>query len=383
MKKAIFLLQFLWSSGFNLVYRILPSFLSTYIPSALQIGLVHTSYSTSRLLNMPCGALADKTGRRKVLFMAFFLLPLIAVSFTISSSLLHFILMFFILGLLANFYYSSINSLATLFFKRKVQSLFSMEAMYQLGFAIGPIAGGFLTLQYGIEAAFYTWAGLGIAGMLLSTLLFKQRGTGQERPQKMKFWAGLKEQKLAFLIFLVAGSFLTGFLDAVAGLGIPLYATGIGFDIFEVGLILGVSALLSVFGLYFFGRFLEGLPKGSSLVLLLLLMVLPFVLLTVARDMVSLALIAAIFTIGRAGSLNISRAFIASSTSTGNRAKGMATIDTVFYIGRFGGPLFAGALIDMVSIQFAFWSASAVGFAVMAFVLAASRMKAFKMPQGV
>jgi len=378
MKKVIFLLQFLWSSGFNLLYRIMPSFLSTYISSAFQIGLVHTAYSASRLLNLPCGALADKLDKRKIVFMVFFLLPFIAISFTVSGGLLHFVFMFFIFGLLANFYYSTIGSLTTLLFKRKVRSLFSLEAMYQLGFAIGPIAGGWLTLEYGIEAAFYTWTALGVIGMLLSTLLFREKETRQEGGGKMKFWAVFKEHRLACIIFLVAGGFLTGWLDAIAGLGIPLYATGIGFDIYQVGLILGISAIISVFGFHVFGRFLEGLPKELSLVLLLLLMGLPFLLFTSARDVLSLSLLAGIFTLGRAGSLNIARAFVASRTSPGNRAKGIATVDTTMYVGRLTGPIYAGALIDLISIRFAFLSASAVALGVIVFVVAASRLKGFK-----
>lgn len=368
MKSVLYFIQLIYSTGFNLLYRILPSYLSTYVASAFQIGFVHTAYSVTRLLNVPCGMLSDKMGKRRTLFFTFFFLPFIALAFTVSRSLWHFTSMFILIGLLANFYYSSLNALVTIFFKRKVESLFRLEAMYQLGFVIGPIVGGFLTLQYGIEAAFYTWALLGVGGLVLSSLIFKEKELATAKKKYRGLWAGLKVHKLAFLVFLIAGGIFTGFLDSVRDLGIPLYGTSLGMSIYEVGLLFGISSIVSFVGFFLLGKKLEKVKREPSLIITLLLMTVPFFLFALFQDILSLAVLAGVFTLGRAGGLNIARAFVSDNISVGARASGIALIDTMYYVGRVTGPLYAGALIDLVSIPFLFFTGGVIPLAGVALV---------------
>ena len=354
MRGILYIIQFIWSSGFNLLFRILPSYLATYVPSAFQIGMVQTAYSVSRLLNIPCGMVSDRFGKRRTMFLAFFILPFLALAFTISRSVWHFALMFFLVGILANFYYSSTNALITIFFRRKVESLFRMEAMYQLGFMVGPVVGGFLTLQYGIEAAFYTWAGLGIAGLVLSSLILRRREQTGEKKRLSGFWSTVKENKLSFLVFLLIGGGLTGFMEALQILGVPLYATSLGMNIYEVGVLFGIASAISFVGLFILGKKLEDLKKEASMVIGLVLMGVPFFLFVLFQDIIMLAILNGVFTWGRAGCLNIARGFMSENTNPAQRAGGIALVDTLLFIGRIIGPIFVGLVIDFISIPFLF-----------------------------
>lgn len=363
MKQLLYILQFIWSAGINLVFRTLPSYLVTYVPSAFLIGMVHTAYSISRLLSTPCGMGSDKFGKRRTMLTIFIALPFIALAFTISNSVWHFALMFFIVGLLANFYYSSSNALITIFFKKRLQSLFSMEAMYQLGFMVGPVLGGFLTLQYGIETAFYTWAGLGVIGIILSAILFRKKEQPPEKKKYSGFWDSLKKNKLSFFVFLFIGGGLTGFMEAIQILGLPLYATSLGMTIYEVGILFGISSAISFVGFLYLGRKLDKMKKETSLTFSIILMSAPFFLFALFQDIITLAILSGVFTLGRAGGLNIARAFMSDNTAASSRAGSMAFVDTLLFIGRIVGPIFGGLVIDFINIPFLFFTSGIISAA--------------------
>lgn len=363
MRRLLYLIQFIYSCGFNLLYRTLPTYLATYVSSAFQISLVQTAHSVVRLFNIPCGAVADRVGKRKTLFLVFFFLPFVALTFTISRSVWHFTLMFMVIGLLANFYYSSTNALVTIFFQKRVESLFKLEAMYQLGLMAGPVIGGFLTLQYGIEAAFYTWAGLGVVGLVLSSLFLRKSEQPVQEKKLGSVWDGIKGNKPAFLLFLSVGGFITGLMEAFHILGIPLYGSSLGMTIYEVGLIFGISSVISFFGFFLLGKQLDKIRKEASLVIGLVLMAVPFLLFALFQDILMLAVLSGIFTLGRAGGLNIARAFVSDSVDQRYRASGIATVDTSLFLGRIAGPLIGGLIIDFINIPFMFMTAGAVSLA--------------------
>ena len=359
IKNIPLLLQVTWSTGFNLVSRILPSYFAT-VASATQIGSIYSIYAGAKFLAIPCGWLSDKIGKVKTLFLVFFVLPVLTISFVISKSVFFFTLMFFLIGLLGNFYYSSINAIITIFFNhKKTEYLFKLESMYQLGMVLGPIIGGFLTLRYGIEKAFYTWAGLSILGLIFSAFLFKKELPETkrfEKPSLKQLFSQLGEKKFDFIIFLIVGSFLTGLFESMTTLSIPLYATKIGFDISKVGLIVGIGSLLSIFGLLFLGKKLEELDKTYSLLLTTFLIGISTLFIVFVHSLAGIVLLLGVFTIGRAGGLNITRSFLSENLGENIRATAMSINDTSQYIARFIGPPFAGILIDKININASFIS---------------------------
>lgn len=363
MRQLIYLLQAVWSTGFNLVSRILPSFFAN-VASASQISLIYSNYALSHLLAIPCGWVSDKIGKVKTLFFVFFALPFLAISFVASKSVFFFTLMFFLVGILGNFYYSSINAITTIFFNRKkTESLFKLESMYQLGAVLGPIIGGFLTLRYGIDKAFYTWAALSILGLIFSSFLLKKEPAETkklEKPSLKQIFSQLGEKKFDFIIFLIIGSFLTGLFESMLTLSLPLYTTKIGFDISKVGLILGIGSLFSILGLFLLGRKLEGINKTYSLLLTTFLVGISCFLLIFVHSLIGIILLLGIFTIGRAGGLNITRSFISENLGENIRATGMSVSDTTQYLARVVGPPFAGILIDKISIEASFILISAI-----------------------
>ncbi|MFA5755009.1 MAG: MFS transporter [Candidatus Paceibacterota bacterium] len=348
-KEIPYLLHWLWSTGFNIVSKVFPSFFAS-VASASQISIIYSLYASAKFLVIPCGWISDSLGKGKTLFYVFFALPIIALMFTISDSILFFTLMYFIVGILSNFYYASISSIITILHKEKTKALFRLESLYQLGAFMGPIIGGALVLKNGgLQMAFYVWAALGLIGLLFSFFLKKENAVQKEdrkRPSFRKLLRELGSNRWNFLAYLVIGSFLTGFFESVITLAVPLYLTFINFDISVIGLIIGCGSIVSIIGLLVLGKFMDRMGHKKSLVFTSLLVAISTIFFITTKNIFFLIALIGLFTIGRAGGLNITKSFISSNIAEELRATGMSINDTFQYLARVIGPLIAGLLID-------------------------------------
>ncbi|MDD4662064.1 MAG: MFS transporter [Candidatus Pacebacteria bacterium] len=353
-KEIPYLLQGLWSAGFNIVSKVFPSFFAG-VASASQISIISSLYAGSKFLALPCGWVSDALGKGKTLFYVFFALPLVALLFTVSDSILFFTLMYFVIGILSNFYYSSISSIVTILHKEKTKALFKLESFYQIGAFIGPIIGGALVLKSGgMQMAFYVWAILGIIGLAFSYFLKNEniiKAQDKKNPSIKKLFRELGSNRWDFLIYLIVGGFLTGFFESVISLAVPLYLTAINFDIATVGLVIGCGSIVSVVGLLGLGKFMDRMGHKKSLAITSILIAISSLFFIYTKNIVFLILLLGIFTIGRAGGLNITKAFISTNIAEEIRATGMSISDTFQYLARVIGPLIAGLLIDFSSIN--------------------------------
>lgn len=348
-KNIPYFLQGLWSTGFNIVTRVFPSFFAG-IASASQISIIYSLYASAKFLVMPCGWISDVLGKGRTIFYVFLVLPIVALMFTISDSILFFTLMYFIVGVLSNFYYSSIGSIVTILHEEKTKALFRLESLYQLGAFIGPIIGGFLAFKNGgMQMAFYAWAILGFIGFIFSYFLKKEdavKKQDEKRPNFRKLLDELGNNKWNFLFYLTIGAFLTGFFESVLVLSVPLYLTSINFDIATVGIIIGFGSIVSVIGLLGLGKIMDRMGHKNSLIITSLFIVIASIFFILNKNIILLIVLFGLFTVGRAGGLNITKAFISTNVAEELRATGMSISDTFQYLARVIGPLVAGLLID-------------------------------------
>ena len=175
-----------------------------------------------------------------------------------------------------------------------------------------------------------------------------------ENPSLKQLLSQLGNKKFDFLVFLTTGGFLTGLFEGMIGLSLPLYLSKLGFNISEVGIIIGLASLLSILGLLFLGKKPEDVKKDYALIFTTFLIGFSVFAIIFIQSMVGIILLIAVFTIGRAGGLNIARSFISENLSKNIRATGMAIVGNTQHIGRIAGPFFAGLLIDFVNIKVSF-----------------------------
>ena len=77
-------------------------------------------------------------------------------------------------------------------------------------------------------------------------------------------------------------------------------------------------------------------------------------------SLIGIMVLTGLIIMGRAGGLNITRAFISDHMSEELRATGMSISDFVQYTARIIGPMTAGLLIDLFAIQSVFITAFAM-----------------------
>jgi MFS family permease len=375
--KLLYFLRFIWATGFASVYRVLPSYLASSF-SALQISTIYSAYALPKLFNIPCGYASDRIGKRRTIFLVFLFLLLVTLSFSASGSILFYAVMFFFVGTLGNFFHPSIVALSSMMSERKTAALFRLESAYQLGVVIGPVIGGFMMFSYGLSAAFLTWAGLSVIGLVSSSYLmgYRKYSTKREMGSRSGFWRQLREQKSGFIVYLFSGSFVTGFFESVIAITLPIYAISIGMSILDVGLIIGIGATISIVLLNVVGLKMHAIRKEYSLSLMLLAAGIAAGSMFLFPGMLTLAVLMGIFITGRAGGLNVARSFFSDHINEAYKSTGMSISDMVQYSARIVGPIAAGLLIDFSGAGTAF--ASIFVFSVLgAALLMAYRIKVY------
>ncbi len=341
--KTLYGLYAIFSTGFNLVWKILPAFLAAFL-GAFDISLIFTAFFASRVLIIPIGMTSDKIGPVKSIGLSFSLMVLMILSFLFFfgvKSLAGWIVFALVAGVIVNLIEIAAAAIASRE-KKKTKALFGLESMYQVGVVLGPILGGLLAASFGMEAALLTWAVLNILGIFTTSKL------SVETEKKERLSGGLllaiKEKKFLFLMVLLVGSFLTGFLQSMQELVLPLFAKQIGFDIAQIGLMIGLGSVITIFGLLFIGKKVDSLHRFRMLFVFFLLMLSFPLIISVFNDFLTLTIMGGIFLIGRASNLNISRGFF-SEFSDKYKATAIGIGETVYYFSRSVGSVSTGLLI--------------------------------------
>jgi len=344
--KILYGLYAVFSTGFNLVWKILPAFLAAFL-GAFDISLIFTAFYASRVFIIPIGMTSDKIGAVKSIRLSFSLTILMILGFLFFfgvKSLTGWIVFALVAGVIVNLIEIAASAIAARE-KKKTKALFGLESMYQVGVVLGPILGGLLASAFGMEAALLTWAVLNIFGIFTTSKLNIK--TEKKERASSGLLSAIKEKKFLFVMVLLVGSFLVGFLQAMQELVLPLFAKEIGFDIAQIGLIIGLASLITIFGLLVIGKKVDRLPRFHLLLIFFLLMLSFPLIVPIFNDFITLTIIGGIFLIGRASNLNISRGFF-SEFSDKYKATAIGIGETVYYLSRSVGSASTGLLIKDV-----------------------------------
>ncbi len=342
-----YLNQLTFSTGFNLVWRLLPAYLTRFSSSATQIGLVGSAYSFGKMLRIVLAPLADKHGVEKAVFVSLLFLPPLAFAGMFAGSIPLFAAIFFGVGLLNGVYYSALSALVGLRKKEKLEGQFHLESMYQFGLVVGPLAGGALALQWGMAAVFGVWGVLALVTLGIAFLLLRQRPVHERKPLLRMPWRLLAKPA-------VFGGLLAGVFTMAIDLAVPIALARAGFGLAGIGVVIAGGALLCGAALVMLGRKLEGRRRRGTMALFFALMGISMALLSLTTAMLAVIVLVGVGYLGRTGALNIARARVATELPAERQGSGMAVIDTVFSVGQIIGPVLAGLLIDGFGASAAF-----------------------------
>ena len=169
--------------GFGIVLPLLPTYAKDLGANPFMIGLIAAIFSIMQFIFSPLwGKLRDKIGRRPVMLISIFIT---AVSYLVFSQASTIPLLIFARGLsgigsaniaAAQAYITDVTDS-----KNRSGAMGMMGAAFGIGFIIGPLIGGLLKHQYGIQMVGFVSAALIFIDFILAIFLLPESNTNAKK----------------------------------------------------------------------------------------------------------------------------------------------------------------------------------------------------------
>ncbi len=226
-----------------------------------------------------------------------------------------------------------------------------------IGFAVGPLLGGFVGKWLGPGSLFFLYAlpqSLGMILMIIAGAHRYRRADRQHAPNLWREGRGLL-RRLPFLASCLAICQSFVFLVGVTRVAFPFFAVNRrGLSLATVGTIISISRLTDALG-RFSGGWLCDRIKSAHVILLGVALGIPMFLLQVyGSAFVTLLLPLAIMTMGF-GFTNVSATtFALQSASEGSKELSLGISRASTSLGTTLGPLVTGVLLDVIGYEHSF-----------------------------
>lgn len=364
---TLFLAIFFTTLGVGLVVPLLPVYAHELGAGAFQVGLVFAAFSLTRSIFVPYfGKLSDKKGKKPFLTTGLFIFFFLSILYTYSKNIETLIL----LRLGQGFASAMVLPVAQAYIgimtppqkEGRVMGLFSIS-LYG-GLSIGPLLGGVVKDWYSINASFLSMGALCLLGFVLCLLFLPREGVLQKsNPSgsgKPKSYLAIVKTPAIFSLFTFRICFTTcigiiwTFLPLFANTMLDLSSSAIGFVIMINVFIAGL--LQAPMG-YIADRFSKKIMVTAGGVLAII----SLLCLNYATSFNGLVIANGIF--GLAGGISLP-AIMALGIIEGRKTRAMGSImgllTMAHSLGMLVGPLLAGIIIDVFSIETIFITGAAI-----------------------
>ena len=364
---TLFLAIFFTTLGVGLVVPLLPVYAHELGAGAFQVGLVFAAFSLTRSIFVPYfGKLSDKKGKKPFLTTGLFIFFFLSILYTYSKNIETLIL----LRLGQGFASAMVLPVAQAYIgimtppqkEGRVMGLFSIS-LYG-GLSIGPLLGGVVKDWYSINASFLSMGALCLLGFVLCLLFLPREGVlRKSNPSgsgKPKSYLAIVKTPAIFSLFTFRICFTTcigiiwTFLPLFANTMLDLSSSAIGFVIMINVFIAGL--LQAPMG-YIADRFSKKIMVTAGGVLAII----SLLCLNYATSFNGLVIANGIF--GLAGGISLP-AIMALGIIEGRKTRAMGSIMGILTLahslGMLVGPLLAGIIIDVCSMETIFVTGAAI-----------------------
>jgi MFS family permease len=237
------LLHFLNYVDRQIVYALVPLLRAEFVLTRFEIGLLGTVFSlVHSLFTLPLGWLADRTSRKKVITFAVFTWSVATFLCGLAQSFRSLLQFRALVGVGEAAYAPSAMAILTGSFspalRARVQGFF--ECGMFIGGAVGLGLGSILAQWLGWRAAFFV---VGIPGLLVALSIFR---LPEPRAEKEKPFPPTRLLRIpAYVAVLVGGWFITFAAHSYIFWGTDFVYSHKNFELWEAGLLLGVSLVVA------------------------------------------------------------------------------------------------------------------------------------------
>jgi len=343
------------------MFPVIPLYATELGASVSQVGVIVAtiSYVTAFFL-IPFGMLSDRFGRQKLLIGGLVVFTLAPLLYPLANNPEQLIIVRAIHGLAAAaFLPTAIALVVDLTPEAKRGAAIGWyTASLQLGLMSGPITGGFLTSQFGFDAAFYGCSAISFIGLVLA---FSRLRAIAHRPaiipvEASSSWRWLA-QPLAIAVLLAPLLVAVG--SGTIGSYIPLYGMRFGMTGADAGAIITAvyasSALLRAPA----GRLADRVDRKLLLIGGVGLSAIAVSLFAYFHSLTQFIIIGIIFGIGMGIAMPASLVMAADFSSAGGRGVAMAIPTCFFNVGLALGPTIMGPVAQMSGFKTMFLACAA------------------------
>ncbi len=314
------------------------------------IGILISVYGFINSFCQPLmGALSDKLNKRKVLILlGLGLIGIGTLCFVTASNFTELLLFRSLQGVGVALTIPASLSIITAVTKQESRGgsmgVFSTSRM--VGFAIGPLVGGYLQVHYGFDTAFYLGAALIFSSMIMVYVWVKevkisQSDAGQQRLNVFDlslYNTGILTAALATFTMACCFSMVTSLENQFnAMLNMTAIGFGFAFSMVMVGRLIFQLPL---------GHFSDRFGRKPFIFWGLLLMAASTILLGEVQSMLQLIILRLLQGIAAAGIAAPAFALAADLSRRGGEGRQMSIITMGFGLGIAVGPLLAGLLVS-------------------------------------
>ena len=358
---TLYIVAFVGFAGFSFMFPVIPLYAAELGASVSQVGVIVAtiSYVTAFFL-IPFGMLSDRFGRQKLLVGGLAVFTLAPLLYPLANNPEQLTLIRAIHGLAAAAFLPTAIALVVDLTPetKRGEAIGWYTASLQLGLMSGPITGGFLTSQFGFDAAFYGCAAVSFVGLVLAVsrmrALAHRPAAVPVEPKSSWRWLG---QPLAIAVLLAPLLVAVG--SGTIGSYIPLYGLDFGMTETDAGAIITAVYASSAALRAPAGRLADRVDRKLLLIGGVGLSSIAVSLFAFFHGLPQFILIGIVFGIGMGIAMPASLVMAADFSSAGGRGVAMAIPTCFFQVGLALGPTIMGSVAQMSGFKMMFLACAA------------------------
>jgi MFS family permease len=359
MKRRVFVTLFFSTfasiTGVGIVVPLLPVYASGLGASGLYIGLIYGSFSLSRSFLLPYfGRRSDRIGRKPFIVAGLLGYALVSLAFVYFKSVNDLIIIRFFQGIasamimpVAQAYIGDVTPEGA---EGLNMGMFNMSVF--TGLSIGPIIGGVIEDNLGLDAAFWCMGGLALVAFLMSLTMLPpvafEMGNGAGRAQKS--WKHLWSDRVIRGLFFFRFSYTT--CIGIIWSFLPIYAhNAFSISSSRIGILVVLGVLISGALQMPMGALADRWNKNIMILTGGLVVACAIGLLKWADGFTGIFMVQCLFGIGGGISTPAHMALaVVSGSRTGAMGSVMALMTLAHSLGMMSGALIAGVIMDLSDV---------------------------------
>jgi MFS family permease len=364
---SVYIPTILFSIGQGAVIPVIPLFALDLGASVAAAGLIVALRNIGQLIfDMPAGIAVSKWGDKGAMVAGTAMVSIVAIGAAFSPSPLVLGPLVLIMGggwafwQLARLAY--VSEVAPI--EQRGRALSMLGGMNRVGNFIGPVIGGLLGREFGLESAFIAQAVMGLAA---SAMMFAvvRKGSGSE---EMEGGHGLTGRLASTVIdnrriFLAAGIPIIALsvLRQARQIFIPLWGDDIGLDVAEIGLVTSLSFLADAGVFYPVGAIMDRFGRKWAAVPCLMTLAIGLIILPATDEFYGFLVVAMLTGVGNGFGAGINMTLGADFAPEVGRGEFLGVWRLISDAGGAAGPLVISLLTAIGSLGLASVASGGIG----------------------